>query len=184
MGLACVHCGEDCGKHPVMWDDKPFCCNGCVTVYQILNQNKLEKYYDIQPMSGIKVEQVEVGNKYAFIDNEDNIKVDIVSNFKIKGDLNYLSIALKNLIDNGLKYSTKKPVYIIIEENNIYIKSIANKLDKPLEYYCQLFTQGDNSRGENGYGLGLSLVKRILDKHHFKLSYYYDGKFNIFSIKI
>jgi len=71
MGLACVHCGEDCGKHPVMWNDKPFCCNGCVTVYQILNQSKLEKYYDIQPMSGIKVEQVEVGNKYAYIDNEE-----------------------------------------------------------------------------------------------------------------
>jgi len=71
MGLACIHCGEDCGKHPIMWDDKPFCCNGCKTVYQILNQNKLEKYYDIQPMSGIKVDQVDVGTKYAYIDNEE-----------------------------------------------------------------------------------------------------------------
>lgn len=71
MGLACVHCGEDCGKHPVIWDDKPFCCNGCSTVYQILNQNKLKKYYDIQPMSGIKVEQANLGDKYAYIDNEE-----------------------------------------------------------------------------------------------------------------
>lgn len=71
MGTPCVHCGEDCGKHPVMWDDKPFCCNGCSTVYQILNQNKLQKYYDIQPMSGIKVDTVEVGNKFAYIDNEE-----------------------------------------------------------------------------------------------------------------
>lgn len=71
MGLECVHCGEDCGKHPIIWDDKPFCCNGCSTVYQILNQNKLKKYYDIQPMSGIKVEQADVGDKYAYIDNEE-----------------------------------------------------------------------------------------------------------------
>ncbi len=71
MGVACIHCGEDCGKHPVMWDDKPFCCNGCSTVYQILNQNKLQKYYDIQPMSGIKVEQTDVGDKYAYVDNEE-----------------------------------------------------------------------------------------------------------------
>lgn len=71
MGVACIHCGEDCAKHPIMWGDKPFCCNGCKTVYQILNQNKLEKYYDIQPMSGIKVDNVEVGDKYAYIDNDE-----------------------------------------------------------------------------------------------------------------
>ncbi len=71
MGMSCVHCGEDCGKHPVMWEDKPFCCNGCSTVYQILNENKLQKYYDIQPMSGIKVEQADVGNKYSYIDNKE-----------------------------------------------------------------------------------------------------------------
>jgi len=71
MGVACIHCGEDCGKRPIMWEDKPFCCNGCKTVYQILNQNRLEKYYDIQPMSGIRVDQVDVGNKYAYIDNDE-----------------------------------------------------------------------------------------------------------------
>ena len=71
MGVACIHCGEDCGSHPIIWDEKPFCCNGCSTVYQILNQNKLQKYYDIQPMSGIKVEQADLGDKYSYIDNEE-----------------------------------------------------------------------------------------------------------------
>jgi Cu+-exporting ATPase len=64
MGVKCVHCGEDCGKNPVMWDGKPFCCHGCKTVYQILNEKKLQKYYDIQPMSGIKVEKEDVGNRH------------------------------------------------------------------------------------------------------------------------
>ncbi len=68
MGQKCIHCGEDCGSHPVIWDDKPFCCHGCKTVYQILNEKKLDKYYEIQPMSGIKVEQANVGNKYAYLD--------------------------------------------------------------------------------------------------------------------
>ncbi len=68
MGLKCVHCGEDCGPNPVMWDDKPFCCHGCKTVYQILNEKKLDKYYEIQPMSGIKIEKADVGNKYAYLD--------------------------------------------------------------------------------------------------------------------
>ncbi|NQU35355.1 MAG: heavy metal translocating P-type ATPase metal-binding domain-containing protein, partial [Bacteroidetes bacterium] len=71
MGLPCIHCGEDCGNHPIIWDDKLFCCNGCSTVFQILNQGKLKKYYDIQPMSGIKVEQTDVTDKYTYIDNDE-----------------------------------------------------------------------------------------------------------------
>ncbi len=71
MGLKCIHCGEDCGKHPVMWDDKPFCCHGCKTVYQILNASEMEQYYEIQPMAGIRVEQADVGDKYAYLDLEE-----------------------------------------------------------------------------------------------------------------
>jgi len=71
MGQKCMHCGEDCGKAPVMWDEKPFCCFGCKTVYQILNEKKLDKYYEIQPMSGIKIDRKKVGDKYAYLDNEE-----------------------------------------------------------------------------------------------------------------
>jgi len=78
MGVKCIHCGEDCGKHPVMWDDKPFCCHGCKTVYQILNEKKLDKYYEIQPMPGIRVEQQEYGDKYAYLDL-DEIKEKLLS---------------------------------------------------------------------------------------------------------
>ncbi|MCK5731198.1 MAG: heavy metal translocating P-type ATPase metal-binding domain-containing protein, partial [Draconibacterium sp.] len=43
----CVHCGADCGKNPVVWNDEKFCCNGCKTVYQLLNENKLYNYYNL-----------------------------------------------------------------------------------------------------------------------------------------
>lgn len=117
-----------------------------------------------------------------FIEDETLIDVKIESDFEIYADLNYLSIALKNLIDNGLKYSVEKPVYIVVKDAFIVVKSRGKKLDKPLEFYCEAFTQGDNSRNQAGYGLGLSLVKRILDKHEFKLSYYYNEGFNQFAI--
>ncbi len=71
MGAKCVHCGEDCGKHPIMFEEKPFCCHGCKTVYQILNEKELDKYYEIQPMSGIRVEQPDYGDKYAYLDLEE-----------------------------------------------------------------------------------------------------------------
>ncbi len=117
-----------------------------------------------------------------FIEDETLVNIDIKSNFRIKADLHYLSIALKNLIDNALKYSTQKPVFIIAENHTILVKSKGERLKESLDYYCDLFTQGDQSRTKKGHGLGLSLVKMILNRHDFKLSYDYDGKFNIFSI--
>lgn len=119
-----------------------------------------------------------------FIEDETKVEVIIESNFNIDADINYLSIALKNLIDNGLKYGTQLPVYIVAKDNSIYVKSKGKKLEKPLEFFCEAFTQGDNSRNQSGYGLGLSLVKRILIKHNFELSYEYENEFNIFIIGV
>jgi Cu+-exporting ATPase len=70
-GPACFHCGEDCGLHPVMHDDKAFCCSGCKVVYEILNENEACEYYSIEDNPGIKNIQSEIGNKYAYLDHED-----------------------------------------------------------------------------------------------------------------
>ncbi|PID91890.1 MAG: heavy metal translocating P-type ATPase [Bacteroidetes bacterium] len=68
---SCVHCGADCGKHPVVWEGKAFCCNGCLSVYQLLNDHKLYNYYEIDEQPGIKAETTALGNKYAFLDKEE-----------------------------------------------------------------------------------------------------------------
>lgn len=78
MTNKCIHCGEDCGKHPIIFEGDPFCCNGCKTVYLILNEKELDKYYEIQPMSGIRVEQQDPGDKYAYLDL-DEIKEKLLS---------------------------------------------------------------------------------------------------------
>ncbi len=67
----CVHCGADCGKNPVVWNDMSFCCNGCLTVYQLLNDSKLYSYYKLEDSPGIKVETTAFGNKYEFLDKEE-----------------------------------------------------------------------------------------------------------------
>lgn len=65
-----MHCGNDCGKHPIIWEDKAFCCNGCQTVYQLLNSKELGQYYEIEKMPGIKIDQPEseASDKYNFLD--------------------------------------------------------------------------------------------------------------------
>ncbi|QMW00903.1 heavy metal translocating P-type ATPase [Spirosoma foliorum] len=48
----CYHCGNDCPDESIVLDDKLFCCDGCKTVYSILNQHQLCQYYDIEQLTG------------------------------------------------------------------------------------------------------------------------------------
>lgn len=71
MAEPCIHCGADCGKKPIVWNEKPFCCNGCQQVYQLLNEHKLYQYYNLEQSPGIKIETETYENKYAFLDKEE-----------------------------------------------------------------------------------------------------------------
>ncbi|CAG5078804.1 heavy metal translocating P-type ATPase [Parvicella tangerina] len=45
MKEQCAHCGEECREGKISFEDKSFCCDGCKTVYQILQDNDLCQYY-------------------------------------------------------------------------------------------------------------------------------------------
>ena len=66
----CFHCGEDCGKHPVMQHDKSFCCQGCLMVYEILSQNNLCTYYDLAKNPGSAQRITVRKDKFSFLDDE------------------------------------------------------------------------------------------------------------------
>lgn len=68
---ACVHCGADCGKAPVIWQEQQFCCNGCQQVYQLLNDHKLHQYYTLAEVPGIKTDEISYKGKYAFLDKDE-----------------------------------------------------------------------------------------------------------------
>ncbi len=68
--LNCYHCGDDCGKKPIEFDGKNFCCNGCKTVYDIFSTNDLSYYYDLQSSAGATPNIIE--GKYDFL-NEASI---------------------------------------------------------------------------------------------------------------
>ncbi|MGA0555449.1 heavy metal translocating P-type ATPase [Larkinella sp. VNQ87] len=50
--LTCYHCGNACDDDSIHLDEKRFCCEGCKTVYQVLNDNQLCQYYDITATPG------------------------------------------------------------------------------------------------------------------------------------
>lgn len=41
----CYHCGDPVVDTPYLLDDHDFCCLGCQTVYQVLNDNNMGSYY-------------------------------------------------------------------------------------------------------------------------------------------
>ncbi len=65
----CYHCGLDCGKNPVKFNDKYFCCNGCKTVYEILNANELGCYYDLESNPGTIPSEIK--DKYSYLENQE-----------------------------------------------------------------------------------------------------------------
>ena len=115
-----------------------------------------------------------------YLEDESKIELNINQDFKITADLYYLSIAIKNLIDNALKYTQELPIIVDINKNEIKISNKAKELSKDLEYYLKPFTQELSHR--NGFGLGLSTVKKIIDKHQYKLSYEYIDGYIVFKI--
>ncbi|BDQ04173.1 heavy metal translocating P-type ATPase metal-binding domain-containing protein [Ignavibacterium sp.] len=71
--LICYHCGQDCPDDSIQIEDKNFCCNGCKTVYEILNQNQLCSYYNFENNPGISPASVS-DKKYDYLDEPDVIE--------------------------------------------------------------------------------------------------------------
>lgn len=56
MSENCFHCGQIIENERIVFDEKTFCCNGCKSVYEILNINRLGNFYELNKNSGIRPE--------------------------------------------------------------------------------------------------------------------------------
>jgi signal transduction histidine kinase len=97
--------------------------------------------------------------------------------------------ALGNLLRNASKYSSDKQVRIELSITKAGVTfSFYNNgnaiADDELEYLMQPFFRGRNSEKIKGYGLGLSIAKRITELHHGSLSYLKNNRENIFHLSL
>ncbi len=139
----CVHCGEDCGKYPIIWNEKPFCCNGCKTVYQLLNEKQLYTYYEMENNPGVRVDEHEFGNKFAYLD--DAKIVEKLLEFK-DGDYSKITFYIPAIhcssciwllehletLNSGITYGivnfTKKEVSVTFKEKEISLRQLVELL--------------------------------------------------------
>lgn len=66
----CYHCGESCNTDAAWFDDKLFCCEGCKMVYQILDDNELCTYYDLEKSPGISFKRKTHQKRFEYLDDE------------------------------------------------------------------------------------------------------------------
>ena len=113
--------------------------------------------------------------------NPENITAKI-KDFKFEVDTYMMSIALKNLIDNAIKFSPNKKAIINASKEEIEIISLGEPLKNELSYYTEAFSQEE--KRSDGFGLGLYIVKTIVSLHGFKLEYKYEDEKNYFIINM
>lgn len=67
--VACHHCGEYCPDKAIAMDDKYFCCQGCKTVYGMLNDAGLCDYYTLNEKAGSNRRNAPRKEKFAFLED-------------------------------------------------------------------------------------------------------------------
>jgi len=68
---ACYHCGDALPEPPLIFNDKAFCCEGCKTVFRILDENGLCTYYDLEKHPGISLKNAKAQARFAYLDSPD-----------------------------------------------------------------------------------------------------------------
>ncbi|MDR1614436.1 MAG: ArsS family sensor histidine kinase [Campylobacteraceae bacterium] len=109
------------------------------------------------------------------------INFNIDKDLSLNVDFKLFSLAIKNMIDNAVKYSPDKSITIAVNEDSIRFISLGEPLSKAFEYYLAPFAQGNTKT--KGLGLGLYIVDNIIKAHKINFTYIHkDGK-NIFSFE-
>ena len=109
-----------------------------------------------------------------------HIKVDIDPAVLVKADFESFSLALKNLLDNAIKYADDKVVRVSVIDNILSVENTGKELSMDIKEYYKPFVS-DINESRRGLGLGLYIVKNITKLNGFDLKYkYVDGKHRFF----
>ncbi|MBN2963657.1 HAMP domain-containing histidine kinase [Sulfurospirillum sp. T05] len=112
---------------------------------------------------------------------QERLHVNLCHDFLVKADFELLALAIKNLIDNALKYSSDKKVAVTTTEKGLRISNHGPALKHSIEHYCEAFvTTAEQTK--NGMGLGLYIVTNILALHGMKMAYTYENGTHYFDL--
>lgn len=116
-------------------------------------------------------------------EDEPNLSLEISSGF-LHVDFDLFCVALKNILDNALRYSDDKKAKVSFDGKTISIKNIGSPLAYSLEEYAKPYFLGDKRQQESrGLGFGLFIGLRVFELHNFLVAYSHKGNSSIFTIQ-
>ncbi|MDV7696891.1 HAMP domain-containing histidine kinase [Chryseobacterium soli] len=157
--------------------------------------------YDVSQISfvDLRLDEIVAEAKLSLLQKNSGYKVGInymdntadkdQSNYDFHGNPYLLQIAFLNLIENACKYSADKYCTVEIEVQNEYleVRFIDQGIgisEADLSKIFDLFYRGSNKNYEKGNGVGLSIVKNIIEIHQGKLFIQSEqGKGSIFKVQ-
>ncbi len=88
------------------------------------------------------------------------------------GDADALALALRNLIENALRYAPGASIKVkVMEPATIIVRDLGSGVDATtLDVITTRHVRRSNNHG--GYGLGLSIVNTVVDRHNGKMRLY------------
>lgn len=138
----CYHCGDECKGQSLEFNEKDFCCQGCLSVYQLLNSNNMNEYYCLNESPGQKVENLSK-EKFAFLEEESIIQKLLLFRNKEQAQvsfylpqmhcssclwlLEHLSEINKNIIDSQVNFNSKT-LKVTFEINQLNLRQLAELL--------------------------------------------------------
>jgi hypothetical protein len=137
-----------------------------------------------------EVENINVNSliKDCFIELEDfyqikNITISYTENavLYLKMHKTLIEILITNLVSNAIKYTPiNGTITVILKPNELEIKNSGLKaVENPSKLFNRFFKEESKS---NSLGLGLSIVKKIVDYYHYTIIYDFKQKCHLFKI--
>lgn len=96
-------------------------------------------------------------------------------------DFELMALAIKNLMDNALKHSLSHKVVVRLEGQTLVVANEGEPLKMAIDEYFQPFVSGSKAHG-SGLGLGLYIVKNIVEQHGLQVVYAYEHGWHCFRI--
>ncbi|MEI8230734.1 MAG: HAMP domain-containing sensor histidine kinase [Candidatus Peregrinibacteria bacterium] len=101
------------------------------------------------------------------------LEMEIAEGITVKGDGPLLRQVVTNLVSNAIKFTQSKEhgvVRVIVSDGEMVVNDTGIGIaPADILHIFDRFFQADTSRAHGGYGLGLALVKRIVDLHGWKI---------------
>lgn len=153
---------------------------------QILTFEKVQEGKDLLEFKEFFVESLVLETLSQMFIGKEELEIKIEENFKIYGDLSFLSIALKNLIENARKYKSGGKIEVFANKSKegfcLGVSNEGERLQREIGEYFEPFYRDKKHELIGGHGLGLGIVKGILEMHNLELKYNYQENRHFFVI--